>query len=147
MIKYLTIIAVIISMTACGNQASKQKNNKAEAEVHEAQAEGVTLVNGEKWKANFATNKGIRNMKELMSGISNGSTLNDYRDLGTALQTEFQHIFQRCDMTGEAHNQLHNYLHPMAAWFKDLKEGDLSQCQSATTALKKHLEEYDLYFK
>ena len=141
------MIAIIIFMAACGNQAGKQKNNKAETVIHEAQAEGVKLVNGEKWKVNFATNKGIRNMKELMSGVSNSTALNDYRELGAALQTEFQHIFQRCDMTGEAHNQLHNYLHPMVAWFKDLKEGDLEQCQSAAAALKEHLDSYDSYFK
>ena len=143
--KYLTIIAVIIFMTACGNQTPKQKTE--EVVVHEAQADAVTLVNGKKWKVNFATNKGIRNMKALMGSINNDSKLSDFRELGENLQKEFREIFTRCDMTGEAHNQLHNYLHPMAAWFKELKEGDLKQCQSATRALNEHLKKYDSYFR
>ncbi len=142
--KYLTIIAVIIFMTSCGNQTPKQNTDDV---VHAAQADTVTLVNGEKWKVNFATNKGIRNMKKLMADFKQDSDLTGYRELGASLQKEFQHIFQRCDMTGEAHNQLHNYLHPMSGWFNELKEGDLSQCQLATKALQKHLEKYDSYFK
>ena len=145
--KYFTIIAVIIFMTACGNQAPKQKTDKEEVVVHEAQADAVTLDNGEKWKANFATTKGILNMVGLIDTVNEESNIDDYRKLGENLQKEFQHIFQRCDMTGEAHNQLHNYLHPMVDWFKELKEGDLNQCQSAANALKEHLEKYDSYFK
>ncbi|MCF6171118.1 MAG: hypothetical protein L3J31_03200 [Bacteroidales bacterium] len=143
--KYLTIIAVIIFLTACGNQAPKQ--NSDEVVSHEGQSLTVTLANGEKWKVNFATNKGIRNMKELMQNMDTSSELSDYRELGNKLQKEFQQIFQRCDMSGEAHNQLHNYLMPMAGWFKDLKEGDLSRCQSATNALNEHLKKFDTYFK
>ena len=145
MMKYLTIIAVIIFMTACGNQSPKQKTE--EVVVHEAQADAVTLVNGKKWKVNFATNKGIRNMKALMGDINNDSKLSDFRELGENLQKEFREIFTRCDMTGEAHNQLHNYLHPMATWFKELKEGNLNQCQTTTKALNEHLEKYDSYFR
>jgi len=145
MLKYLTIIGVIIFMTACGNQAPKQKTE--EVVVHEAQDDAVTLVNGKKWKVNFATNKGIRNMKSLMSSINNDSKLSEYREWGKSPQTEFGEIFTRCDMTGEAHNQLHNYLHPMAAWFKELKEGDLILCQSTVKALKEHLDKYDTYFR
>ena len=143
--KYLTIIAVIIFMTSCGNQSTNQKTE--EAVVHESQGDVVTLENGKKWKVNFATNKGIRNMKELMQSVNSDSKLSDYRELGANLRKEFQHIFQRCDMTGEAHNQLHNYLHPMADWFKELKEGDLNQCKSTVNALNEHLEKYDSYFK
>lgn len=145
--KYLTIIAAIIFMTSCVNQESKQKTEKEEDVMHEAQNDAVTLVNGEKWKANFATTRGILNMKDLIETVNEDSNLDDYRKLGENLQKEFQQIFQRCDMTGEAHNQLHNYLHPMLGWFKELKEGDLKECQSAVNSFNKHLEKYDSYFK
>jgi len=143
--KYLTIIAIIIFMTACGNQEPKQESK--EVISHEAQGDVVSLENGEKWKVNFATNKGIRNMNKLLADFKKDSELSDYRELGANLQKEFQHIFQRCDMTGEAHNQLHNYLHPMSGWFKELKNGDLSRCKSATNALNDHLNKFDTYFK
>jgi hypothetical protein len=145
--KYFTIIAAFIFMTSCVNQESNQSTDKEKIVVHEAQDNEVTLDNGDKWRANFATTKGILNMKTLIKTVNKDSNIDAYRVLGENLQKEFQHIFQRCDMTGEAHNQLHNYLHPMAAWFKELKEGNLSQCQSTTLALKEHLEKYDSYFK
>jgi hypothetical protein len=145
--KYLAIIAAIILMASCENQESKQKTETEEVVVHEAQADVVILIDNEKWNANFATTKGIVNMKELMLEINNDSELSDYRELGTGLQKEFQNIFARCDMTGEAHNQLHNYLHPMLDWFTVFKEGDLDECKSATNAFSEHLEKYGSYFK
>ena len=145
--KYFTIIAAFIFMTSCTNQESKQSADKEKVVVHEAQDNAVTLDNGEKWKANFATTKGILKMQTLIKTVNKESNIDDYRKLGENLQKEFQHIFQRCDMIGEAHNQLHNYLHPMLGWFKELKEGDLNQCLSATHELKEHLEKYDSYFK
>ena len=145
--KYFTIIAAFIFMTSCVNQESSQSTDKEKEVVHEAQDNAVTLDNGDKWHANFATTKGILNMKTLIKTVNKDSDIDAYRVLGENLQKEFQHIFQRCDMTGEAHNQLHNYLHPMVDWFKELKEGELNQCQSAANALKEHLEKYDSYFK
>ncbi len=142
--KYLTIITILLFTTSCCNHTPDEQN---ESIVHEAQANNVTLKNGEKWKANFATNKGIRNMKSLMTNFRMDSSISYFRETGVKLQKEFQHIFQRCDMTGEAHNQLHNYLHPMSEWFSILKNGSLTECRSTANALKKHLEEYDSYFK
>lgn len=143
--RFLAIFALFVFITSCGNQTTNQKTE--EVVVHESQGEVVSLENGIKWKANFDTNKGISNMKELMQSINSDSKLSDYRELGTNLREEFQHIFQRCDMTGEAHNQLHNYLHPMIDWFNKLKTGDLKQCHSTVIDLNKHLEAYDTYFK
>jgi hypothetical protein len=145
--KYVTVITAFLLITSCVNQGSEKKTGEEEEIIHKAQSEVVTLDNGEKWKANFATTKGIMNMKYLVETINEESNIDDYRKLSENLQKEFQHIFQRCDMTGEAHNQLHNYLHPMLGWFDTFKEGDVSQCQSAATAFNKHLEKYDSYFK
>ncbi len=145
--KYVTVITAFLLITSCVNQGSEKKTGKEEEIIHKAQSEVVTLDNGEKWKANFATTKGIMNMKYLVEAINEKSNIDDYRKLSENLQKEFQHIFQRCDMTGEAHNQLHSYLHPMSEWFKKLKEGDMDECRSAVASLNEHLEKYDSYFK
>jgi len=108
--KYVTVITAFLLITSCVNQGSEKKTGKEEEIIHKAQSEVVTLDNGEKWKANFATTKGIMNMKYLVEAINEKSNIDDYRKLSENLQKEFQHIFQRCDMTGEAHNQLHSYL-------------------------------------
>jgi hypothetical protein len=49
-------------------------------------------------------------------------------------------------MTGEAHDQLHNYLLPMKPLFKDLAAEDLATRKSALGNLTKHLSEYSAYF-
>jgi len=143
--KYLITIVTLIFFISCSNNASD--DNSSKTEIHTAQDTKVTLVGGEKWKVNFATTKGINNMKSLIESINSESGLSDYRKLGTDMQKEFQHIFQRCDMTGEAHNQLHNYLQPMPPLFKDLAEGDLKNCQLAVKKIEDHLEEFNTYYK
>ena len=145
--KYLTVIVLVIFVTSCANRGSKQKTAKEEVVVHEAQTDVVTLDNGKRWKANFATTRGISNMKKLVKNVNNDSRIEDYRQLGEDLRKEFRQIFQRCDMTGEAHNQLHNYLHPMVGWFETLKEGNLDECRKATDEFREHLDEYDRFFK
>ncbi len=145
--KYVMIFTALVFLTSCTDCGSgKQKANEQETS-HQSHTSEVCLDNGKKWKVNFATTKGINNMKARLEAISEKSTLADYRKLGEGLQTEFRHIFQRCDMTGEAHNQLHNYLQPMPAWFSDLKEGDMLRCRSAVVALNSHLKRFDTYFR
>ncbi len=143
--KYILIIVTLIFFTSCSNNSSDYSTTQTE--VHVSQNAKITLVGGEKWKVNFATIKGINNMKSLMEGINNESSLTDYHKLGANLQTEFQHIFQRCDMTGEAHNQLHNYLQPMPLIFKDLTKGNMNSCKLAVKKIENHLEEFNTYFK
>ncbi|NOY51893.1 MAG: hypothetical protein GXO88_15180 [Chlorobi bacterium] len=143
--RYILIIVAAVFISACSNP-KHEKSTKTE-EIHKAHDSNVTLINGQKWKVDFSTYKGVQNMKELMDGINSSSTLSDYRKLGADLQNELRNIFKTCDMTGEAHNQLHNYLHPIVAFIKELNESDLSKCKSTANSLKTHLDEYELYFK
>jgi len=50
-------------------------------------------------------------------------------------------------MTGEAHNQLHNYLIPMKTLFKDFGSSDIDTCKQRFKTLNKHLSQYRKYFK
>jgi hypothetical protein len=139
------IIIAIVFFSACSNE-KQEKSTKTE-EVHKTQNINVDMVNGQKWKVDFGTDKGVRNMKKLMGNINSSSKLSDYRKLGTDLQNELRNIFQSCKMTGEAHNQLHNYLRPILAFIKELNENDLGECKSTAASLKAHLDNYELYFK
>lgn len=141
------IITIIIVLTSCASQGSKQKTENEKIDVHHVQTPEVTLDNGKKWKVNFAITKGISNMRQLVESINNKSSLDDYHRLGEKLLNEFNTILRRCDMTGEAHNQLHNYLVPLRGWFKTLKKGDIAECRFALTSLKEHLGKFNSYFK
>lgn len=102
--------------------------------------------NGQRWKANPETTAGIASMQAILAkyeGKTGDATAR------TALQEElelaFQDIFKKCTMTGEAHEQLHNYLLPMKNMFE--KIGSATESGPALEQLKKHLAEYQNYFE
>lgn len=149
--KFLLPVALLV-LVACNNQESnkvdnhdqhqkaevkdEQKNNKDE---HEETPGKVQLDNEKKWKANAETISGISNMVSLVqngiAGKMEAVKLND------SLQTEFKTIFDKCTMTGESHNQLHNFLIPLKGQLEKLKAGNTD----AVTL--KEMQEYLLTFK
>jgi len=99
----------------------------------------VALDQGRRWKANPETTEGIANMRLLLDGYpSNGFTPQVMRD---TLTSEFARIFERCTMTGEAHEQLHNYLVPLDG----MLEGEASDDRFA--AISTYLDQYGTYFE
>jgi len=101
----------------------------------------VTLDNGQRWKANPETTSGIANMVALIEKQT--TEPGDPEALKSALEEEFALIFERCTMTGEAHNQLHNYLIPVN---DRLRELDPSRPEDLV-ALKSYLSTYGNYFE
>ena len=114
----------------------EQKNNK---EAHEETAGKVQLDNGKKWKANAETITGINNMSSLVQNGIDGKM--DAAILVDSLQIEFKTIFDKCTMTGESHNQLHNFLIPIKGQLEKLKAGN------ADAVTLKEMQEYLLTFK
>lgn len=66
-------------------------------------------------------------------------------DVVPALQHEFKTIFDKCTMTGEAHNQLHNFLIPVQIQLDSLKSDTASV--KNLEALQHYLETYPQYFE
>ena len=148
--KLLIALSLIISFTSCNNEKSKEdgntEKNKVEANHHEGESK-VNLNNGEAWEANQETTDGINNMIQLMDDYTETENVEAYKSLSDTLDSEFNLIFKKCTMKGEAHNQLHNYLFPMKAKFKSLASEDLNESKAAFGELKEHLAEYKNYFK
>jgi hypothetical protein len=130
----LLLPVLLLVFVACNNQESKKVENhdnlqKSEIkdeqmdnkDEHEETAGKVQLDNGKKWKANAETITGISNMSSLVQGGITGKT--DATKLHDSLQVEFKAIFDKCTMTGESHNQLHNYLLPLKGQLDKLKAG------------------------
>ena len=115
----------------------------ATVESHEGHNLAVVLDNGKKWKANPETIEGINKMQTL---ISNAKTENAVAaSLKTPLTTEFQTIFDKCTMTGEAHNQLHNYLVPIKDNLQKLENE--SEANQALANIENHLRTFENYFE
>ena len=106
----------------------------------------VLLNNGAKWDANPETTKGIGVMQGLLGEFTPEPTVEDFRALHKKLATSYQSILQQCTMTGEAHNQLHNYLLPLKGQIDKLGSENLAGCQKIMPELKAYLMKYSHYF-
>jgi len=139
--KVIPIILGILFFVSCKNE--KQEN----IDVKSIKIEGVQLNNNALWKANIETTKGIQKMLKTVSNFSSDASLTDYKLLKTNLESDFSEIFQKCNMKGEAHNQLHNYLKPMLPML-DAFESENKEIRSQNyKQLKKHLLGYTNYFE
>lgn len=98
----------------------------------------VELNNGELWTANPETTAGIENM--LTATAEFNAESGDYEALKTTLTDEFKGIFTKCTMTGEAHNQLHNYLMPLKGKLDNLSQDNLLEVTN-------YLLSFEEYFK
>jgi len=142
----LIVILVAVLLT-CKNSEEKtpvEPEEVTETESHYNDDE-LRLNNGKKWQANQETTEGILAMKEHLEAFRNLG-LDDYNQLRVNLELEFQMIFEKCTMKGEAHNQLHNYLYPMRDCFSDLSKGT-ETAEKAFITLEKYLPMYFDYFE
>ncbi|MCF6269768.1 MAG: hypothetical protein L3J41_08665 [Melioribacteraceae bacterium] len=150
------VMILAIGLTySCGNQADEKHDSKqtektektVKTDEHHSTESEVVLDNGKLWTANAETTTGINNMIKLMNSFTEKENVEAYAKLTEKLKEEFVMIIQKCSMTGEAHNQLHNYVLPIKDLFKTLSSSDLKKCQESYDKLNKHLKEYKRYFK
>ena len=83
-------------------------------------------------------------MQNIMHSFSEEENVTAYASLKKELEEEFTTIFEKCTMKGEAHNQLHNYLKPMIAFFEGLESSDLKFCKANFEKMETH-ENYTKY--
>ena len=145
----IAILAIVL-VVSCNNDKNK-KQEIAEPvqtveESHESDAV-LKLNNGDLWMANAETSEGIQKMSQLVANFTDTENMEAYPELKTKLEAEFGTIISKCTMTGEAHDQLHNYLLPMKPLFKDLAAEDLATRKAGLEKMTKHLSEYSAYFK
>lgn len=123
---------LMLGLGACQQHQHSHQHGEAEAAY-------VQLDNGKKWQANLETTQGIRNMQSLLGGATDNTA-----ELSAQLENEFNLIFKNCTMTGEAHEQLHNYLLPMKDQLKQLKD---SNTKAQREEIQAYLKTYDNYFE
>lgn len=147
----ILLVAAGLSLAACNSEVKKdhEHDTNDKTEVNEGKEDGehkhakvqttVKLDNGKKWKANPETITGVNNMLALVeNGMAGKMTT---RNLYDTLKVEFKMIFDKCTMTGESHDQLHNYLLPLKDRMDKLKE------DGANDNDLKEMQEYLLIFK
>ena len=108
----------------------------------------LSLNNGEKWQANEATTLGIAKMFEIVNDNSADNQITSLNVKGELLEAEMKLIFEKCDMVGKSHDQLHTFLLPLVKKFRALKEAtNVDEFYATEKEIKTHLESYNTYFE
>lgn len=123
------------------DHAAMEHEHDEDHEQAEEEVGQVQLNNGETWEANAETTQGIEAMASIAAGYD--AATGDGIVLKEELTTEFQEIFAKCTMTGEAHDQLHNYLLPLKKKLDGLGE---EPTEDQMDDLREYLDTYTNYF-
>ena len=145
-IKSLLLLGLIsVGTVSCSNSDS---SNNEQTESHSANHHHpVQLNNGELWDANIETTQGVENMIKIMESYTEMESVSAFTELTASLKQEFAQIFEKCTMTGAAHDQLHNFLIPIKEQFPKLSSSNVTECQESFDQLHAHLKSYHQYFK
>ncbi|WP_296381130.1 hypothetical protein [Winogradskyella sp.] len=136
--KYLILLVSLALTFGCKKETTKTETPAA------IQLEGLTQNHNEKWIANEETHIG---MKRIDSILNNNTSL-DGKLLGEALSKETSYIIKSCNMTGEAHDQLHVVLVPILEEITDIKDtNNTSEVDKKVSYLKRLVTTYFEYFK
>ena len=140
----LVMIILLVVMVSCQKKDSQIESIEIPAEELEDDfhSQSVSSNNGMLWNANAETTQGIKNMQDLLDNYS--SETGNSEKLISDLKEEFAMIFKKCTMTGEAHDQLHNYLIPLKTKIQNLSAGITVE---KADDIKKYLKDYFSYFQ
>lgn len=141
--KLRSVLLILISLFAfsCNTKPENETLKHHEQTISSAE---IQLDHGEKWVANAETTEGIKIMQNICSHY-NGDVA-QLENTYLSLFTEFNLIFERCTMTGEAHEQLHAFLIPVKNQLAILKDCK-ADCDKEIKYLEEYLLTYDKYFK
>lgn len=141
------LFGVTIFLTSCTqNNSYNTLHSPLPTPVRQV-SDSITLDGNKVWKANEATTNGVNNMINILNTFDKTDDVYAYHKLHKNIEDEILTIFTKCNMKGEGHEQLHNFLLPLHAQLEHLKSTDLSVCQSTFMDMRKQLAIYPLYFE
>lgn len=147
-VNILIVLVIIISISACKDNPNNTTPIKTNTEnVSLLDTLTLKLNNGEKWFANNETQIGILKMDSIIKAFKTDET-NNYIDLGSDLSKQTSFIIKSCNMTGEAHDQLHVVLVPMLDEISILKDPEnKEESEIALNELEDLIEGYFSHFR
>ncbi|MGZ8539032.1 MAG: hypothetical protein ACXWV6_00195 [Chitinophagaceae bacterium] len=113
------ILFTAVILVNCTTTDNKEKttidysiDNKHEKNTHE---DVLSLNNGNKWKADVATNNNVKDLLGIIDEFNTGNnkTLISYQHTASALQKGLQKMIRECRMQGADHAALHKWLEPL----------------------------------
>lgn len=146
--KVLIIIIFAALFISCKKEAQKTVSNTTETEeISLLDTLTLKLNNSERWVVNNETQIGVLKMDSIIKAFKADEKAN-YLDLGKDLSKQTSFIIKSCNMTGEAHDQLHVVLVPMLDEISTFKEANnVDESKSALTELETLIDAYFSHFK
>jgi hypothetical protein len=147
-LRILIAIILVVSFSNCKRNDRKIITNILETkEISLLDTLTLKLNKGEKWIVNNETQVGVNKMDSIISAFKKEEN-KDYLKLGKDLSVQTGYIIRSCNMTGEAHDQLHVVLVPMLDEISTLKESEnkkesklaLSELETLIAAYFNHFE-------
>lgn len=144
----ILIFLLGITIFSCKNDVKQNGSSTSETEnISAVDTLSLRLNNGEKWSVNDATIVGVSKMDSILQAF-NAKEEKNYAELGQNLSTQTSYIIKSCDMTGEAHDQLHVVLVPMLDEIYELKDSnDLDENKKSAQSLEALIKAYYKHFQ
>ena len=102
---------------------------------------------GKPWEVQFSTDSILGKMRTKAAEFESRNSLVEYVELKEELNQDFTEIFDMCSMTGEAHNQLHNYLIPLRNRIRKINDTLNDSNPQHLSEIRRYLSEFDKYFE
>lgn len=144
-IKHSVTILLLAMLFSCKTESKKiEKPSYKTKNVSVLDTLQLKMNHGEKWVANKETHIGMQHIDSI---LKNNASI-DGNELGNLLSKETSFIIKSCDMTGEAHDQLHIVLVPILDEISNLKDSkNSSQTELFTKKLEGLTKDYFSHFK
>ncbi|HHJ50812.1 MAG TPA: hypothetical protein ENJ88_07940 [Phaeodactylibacter sp.] len=130
-------------------EQTSEQSHSAQHESHSAEGEtGLgTSASAQKtatgkWKANPETTNGIETMMNAVGSFTRADADTHCDKMKRVLRMSFNNILQRCTMTGEAHDALHEYLMPLTEKIDRISTTDADQCFETVKDISEYLARY-----
>ena len=148
MIKPLMILMLSCLLWACKSGTSPANEAATHSDAHVATA--LALNNGQKWRADAATNENVEAIRSVAQifAMKPHTALPDYQVLGSGLQKGLDKMIQECKMQGPDHGALHLWLEPLLEDVNELKKADnIASAEKIFHNINERLELYTQYFE
>ncbi|MBW6483676.1 MAG: heme-binding domain-containing protein [Vicingaceae bacterium] len=123
-------------------------NESTKEEDDDEPISNLKLNDGKKWIANPETITGINNMIAILGDPVEEERVILYVARGQQLMEEFKLLVSNCTMTGEAHDQLHNYILPLKEKIELLSNcEDTTACDFTSLDILRFLNDFNNYFE
>lgn len=146
--KILIIIILLVSFSSCKKETQKSISDTSKTEeISLLDTLTLKLNNSERWIVNNETQIGVLKMDSIINAFTTNKKDN-FVELGQDLSKQTSFIIKSCDMTGEAHDQLHVILVPMLDEISNLKEStNKKEGKSALVEMENLIEGYFSHFR